>query len=185
MKMHLAAATLAAASLLAVAACDSRDYEAEIAALEGDLQNARSENEQMQTQLSELQAQAEAEPAMPEGALDNVQAQLNSVMQTAATTFERAGSISEEPDAPAEQRTEALSGVREDMQKIVQSVQAAAGDLGIELETVAMDTDAGAAEGTPQPEPAAGPEVPAPDEPATTPEEQPATEQEQPPAPAQ
>ena len=65
--------------------------------------------------------------------------------------------MSEEPDAPAEQRTEALSGVREDMQKIVQSVQAAAEDLGIELETVAMDTDAGAAEGTP--EPAAGPET--------------------------
>ena len=62
MRIHLAAATIAAASMLAVAACDSRDYEAEIATLEGDLQNARSENEQLQTQLSELQAQAEAEP---------------------------------------------------------------------------------------------------------------------------
>jgi hypothetical protein len=182
MRIHLAAATIAAASLLAVAACDSRDYEAEIATLEGDLQSARSENQQMQTQLNELQAQAEAEPAMPEGALENVQTQLNNAMQTAAGSFERMGSMSEEPDAPAEQRAEEFGLVRADLQVIVQSVQAAAENLGIELETVAMDTDADATEGTGvQPEPAAGPDAPAQEEPAAG-EEEPATEE---PAPAQ
>ena len=65
------------------------------------------------------------------------------------------------------------------MQLIVQSVQAAAEGLGIELETVAMDTDAGATEG--MPEPAAGPEGAQQQEPAATPEEDPAAApQEQP-----
>jgi hypothetical protein len=187
MRIHLATATIAAASLLAVAACDSRDYEAEIATLEGDLEGARSENEQMQTELDELRAQSEAQPAMGEGGLEDVQTQLNNVMQTAAATFDRTGSMAEEPDAPPEQRSEALDLVRADMQVIVQSVQAAADDLGLELETVAMDTDAGATEGTP--EPAAGPDAPAPEQPAAG-EEQPAAGEEQPateeePAPAQ
>src|ERR671918_1232591 len=131
MKTQIAAATLAAVSLLGMAACDSRDYEAEIASLQSDLESARSENEQMQTELDELRTQAEAQPAMPEGALENVQTQLNAVVQTAAQTFERAGST--EQGASAEEGTEA---VRADMQTIVQSVQAAAQDLGVELETV-------------------------------------------------
>jgi chromosome segregation ATPase len=183
MRTHLAAATIAVGSLLAVAACDSRDYEAEIATLEGDLQSARSENEQMQTELEELRTQAEAQPAMPEEARENVQTQLNNALQAAAGTFERVGAVSEEPDAPAEQRNETLGVVRADLQVIVQSVQAAASDLGIELETVAMDTDADATEGTGT-EPAAGPEAPAQEEEpaAGTQEQEPATEE---PAPAQ
>ena len=178
MRLHLAAATIAAASLLALAACDSRDYEAEIATLEGDLQSARSENEQLQTQLSELQAQAEAEPAIAEGGLENVQTQLNNAMQAAAGTFERVGTVTEEPDAPVEQRSEALGLARADLQVVVQSLQAAAEDLGIELETVAMDTDAGPTEGTP--EPAAGPEAPAQAEEPAAGEEEPAAGEEEP-----
>ena len=186
MKIRVAAASLAAASLIAIAACDSRDYEAEIATLESDLQSARSENEQMQTQLDELRAQAEAQP---EGGMENVTTELNNVVQTAATTFNEIGSMTEEPDAPAEQRTEALGALREDMQKIVQSTQAAAENLGIELETVAMDTDADAMEGTAtQPEPAAGPaDQPAQggaDEPAAGATDQPAPGAEPAPAPA-
>lgn len=169
MSIRLPAMAFAAASLIAVAACDSRDYEAEIATLQGDLESAQSENEQMQTELEELRTQAEA---MPEGGLENVQKELNNVVQTAATTFERMGSMTEEPNAPAEQRTEALGMLREDMQKIVQSAQTAAKDLKLELETVAMDTDAGATEG--QPAPAAGPAGAPQDEPAATPEQQPA-----------
>jgi chromosome segregation ATPase len=189
MKIRIAAATLAAASLIAIAACDSRDYEAEIATLESDLQNARSENEQVQTQLDELRAQAEAQPEpMAEGALDNVRTELNKVVQTAAASFEQMGSLTEEAGAPAEQ-TEALGALREEMQTIVQSVQTAAGDLGIELETVAMDTDADASEGTAtQPEPAAGPsDQPAQggaDEPAAGAPDEPAPGAEQQPAPA-
>lgn len=171
MRTHLAVTTIAAASLLLVAACDTRDYEAEIATLEGDLQTARSENEQMQAELDELRTQAEAQPGMDEGALENVQSQLNNVLQTAAQTFERAGQA-----ASGDQSAEAL---RADMQLIVQSTQAAAQDLGVELETVAMDTDGGPAEGTGTPEPAAGPDTQAPQEQGAT-EEQPAATEEQP-----
>jgi multidrug resistance efflux pump len=178
MRNHLAVATIAATSLLFVAACDSRDYEAEIATLETDLQGARSENEQMRTELDELRAQSEAQPGMAEGGLEDVQSQLNNVMQTAAGTFERMASMTQQPDASPEQRTEALDLVRADMQVIVQSVRAAADNLGVELETVAMDTDAGATEGTP--EPAAGPEAPAQEEEPAAQEEEPAAEEEQP-----
>jgi chromosome segregation ATPase len=182
MKTQIAAATLAAVSLLGMAACDSRDYEAEITSLQSDLDSARSENEQMKTELDELRSQAEAQPAMPEGARDTAQTELNTAVQTAAATFERIGTMTEEPAAPAEQRTEELGTLREDMQKIVQSVQAAAEGLGLKLETVALDTDAGATEGTP--EPAAGPENQQPpagqqQEPAAQ-EQQPAGQQEQP-----
>jgi chromosome segregation ATPase len=178
MRKHLAA-MIAAASLLAVAACDNRDYEAELATLESDLEGARSENEQLQTELDELRAQAEAQPALEEGAVENVKTQLNNVVQTAAQTFERVGSTGD-PNAEA---------LRADMQLIVQSAQSAAEDLGLQLETVAMDTDAGPAEGTP--EPAAGPDTqqqgesatqqqpPAPEQPAAQ-QGQPAGEEEQP-----
>jgi multidrug resistance efflux pump len=172
MKIRVAAATLAAASLLAISACDSRDYEAEIAALQSDLQRAKSENEQMQTELDGLRTQAEQ--SLPDGALENVQTELNKVVQTAATTFEQMGAMTSEPDAPAERSTEALGGLRGDMQTIVQSVQAAAEDLGLELETVTMDTDADAMEGTP--EPATGTA----EEPAATPEQQPAEGSQEP-----
>jgi chromosome segregation ATPase len=173
MKFRIATASLAAASLLAIAACDSRDYEAEIATLESDLQTSRSESEQLQTELDGLRAQAEA---LPEGALENVQTELNNVVQTAATTFDHMGEMTEEPDAPAEQRTEALTVLRQDLQTIVQSVQVAAQDLGLELETVTMDTDAGAMEGMPEPEPAAG---------SGTEQQEPAAASEEPPANAQ
>jgi hypothetical protein len=136
----------------------------------------------MKTELDELRSQAEAQPAVPEGARETAQTELNTAVQTAASTFEQIGTMSEQPDAPAEQRTEELGTLREDMQKIVQSVQAAAEGLGLKLETVALDTDAGATEGTP--EPAAGPETQQPpagqqQEPAAQ-GQQPAGQQEQP-----
>jgi chromosome segregation ATPase len=174
MKIRVVATSVALASLLAVAACDSRDYESEIATLEADVQTARGEAEQLQTRLDELRAQSEAQ-ALPEGALDNVQTELNNVAQNVAAVFAGMGAMTEDPEAAPEERTEAIGVLRDDMQKIMQSIQTVAADLGIELETVAMDTDADAMEGTAtQPEPAAGP---APlDEPAAT-EEQPATAQ--------
>jgi hypothetical protein len=173
MNIRVAATALAIAPLLAIASCDSRDYEAEIAALETDVQSARGEADQMRTEIEELRAQPEA---LPEGAIENVQAELNNIMQTASATFAQMGTMTQEPDAAPDQRAEALGVLREDMQKIVQSVQAAATDLGIELETVAMDTDADAMEGTAtQPEPAAGADTQS-QEPAAT-EEQPTTAQ--------
>jgi hypothetical protein len=172
MRKHLAMATIAAASLLAVAACDSRDYEAEIATLQSDLEGAQSENEQLQTELEGLRAQAEGQPALDEGALQTVQTELNTVVQTAAQTFERVGST-EDPNAEA---------ARTDMQTIVQAAQAAAEGLGLELETVAMDSDAGPAEGTP--EPAAGPDAQQQEESGAQ-EQPPAGQQEQPAAPEQ
>lgn len=179
MTIRVAVASLAAASLLAIAACDSRDYEGEIAALEGDLQTAQTENQQLQTELDGLRGQA-----LPEGTLDDVQTELNNVVQTAATTFERMGEMTDESNAPAEQRTEAVSTMREDMQTIVQSVQAAATDLGIELETVTMDTDADAMEGSPAP--AAGADAQTQEEePAAADQEQPADAQTEQPATSQ
>lgn len=171
MKIRVAAASLAAASLLAIAACDSRDYEAEIATLQSDLQTAQTENQQLQTELDGLRSQS-----LPEGALDNVQTELNNVVQTAATTFQQLGSMSQETGAQAGQEDEALAAMRADLQVIVQSVQAAASDLGVELETVAMDTDADATEGTP--EPAAGADT-------QTQEEEPAAQDQQPAEPQQ
>src|SRR5690606_36684422 len=143
---YLAVAKSAGASLLALAACDIRDYAEEIATLQTDLDTARNENEQTQTELEELRTQAEAQGVMPEGRIYDVQSQLNNVVQTASQTFERAGGGDTNPEA-----------LRADMQLIVQSAQAAASGLGIELETVALDTDSGPTEATP--EPASGPET--------------------------
>jgi hypothetical protein len=165
MRHHLAVATIAGASLLVLAGCDSRDYEAEIATLQSELEGAQSENAQMTTELEELRAQSEAQGAMPEGGTEEVQSQLNNVVQTAAQSYERAASGAADAEA-----------LQADMQLIVQSAQAAAEGLGIELEIVTLDTDSGATEGTP--EPAAGPETQQQGETGT--QEQPAAGQEQP-----
>jgi hypothetical protein len=171
MTIRLAAASLAAASLLAIAACDSRDYEAEIQTLQSDLQSAQTENQQLQTELDGLRSQS-----LPEGALDNVQTELNNVVQTAATTFQQLGS-------QAGQEDEALAAMRSDLQTIVQSVQAAASDLGLELETVTMDTDAGATEG--MAEPAASDDTQTQTEEPAAQDQQPAEPQQEQPATSQ
>jgi chromosome segregation ATPase len=137
-----------------LAACDSRDYEAEIADLQSQLgeattqlEAARSENESLNTELEELRTQAEqageAAVNMGEDAAQQVQAQLETALQKASQTAERLAALEREPDAPADKRTEAVSVLRSDVQEIVASLEAAAGKLGIDLQA--------------GPEPAAGP----------------------------
>lgn len=137
-----------------LAACDSRDYEAEIADLQtqlGDatsqLEAARSENESLNTELEDLRAQTEqaGEAALSTGGdvAQQVQTQLETAMDKASQTAERLAALEREPDAPADKRTEAVGILRSDVQEIVASLQAAAGELGIDLQGA--------------PEPAAGP----------------------------
>ena len=131
-----------------LASCDSRDYEAEIADLQAklgdatsELEAARSENESLNTELEELRTQAEqaGETAanLGEEAAQQVQAQLKAAMDKASQTAERLAALEREPDAPADKRTEAVGMLRSDMQEIVASVEAAASQLGIDLQSVA------------------------------------------------
>jgi len=185
MKIRYPALGFAMASLLVLSACDNRDYEGEIATLQADLDTARGEAEQLQTEVDELRTQAEGAPA--QDALENAKTELNSAIQTAAATFERMGALNREPDAPAEARTEALDALRQDMQQIVQSVETAAQDLGIEIETVELGDDAAAGDAAPADAPASdgsGAQQPAADsteQPAdSSSTEQPATSEETP-----
>jgi chromosome segregation ATPase len=137
-----------------LAACDSRDYEAEIADLQtqlgdatSELEAARGENESLNTELEQLRTQAEqageAAVSVGEDAAQQVQTQLETALEKASQTAERLAALEREPDAPADKRTEAVGILRSDVQEIVASLEAAAGELGIELQA--------------GPEPAAGP----------------------------
>jgi hypothetical protein len=178
---------LPVAMALGLAACDSRDYEAELADLQtqlgdatSELETVRSENETLTTEMEELRTQAE-QAAPAGGALDEeaaaaVRAELESALETASQTAERLAALERDPDAPAAARTEAVGVLRNDVETIVVSVRAAAEELGLELQ-------AGV-------EPAAGPDEEAQSQPAggqeqqtghtEPPEEQPADEQPEP-----
>jgi chromosome segregation ATPase len=131
---------------LGLAACDSRDYEAEIATLQTDLESARAEleeaqsqNEQLTTQMEELRTQAEqaGQAGGDTAALEPVQSEFNAIVEKASVSLANLTQLEAQPDAPAE-----LGDLRQNMQDIMQSVQTVAGELGLEL----------------APAPAAGPE---------------------------
>jgi hypothetical protein len=129
---------------LGLAACDSRDYEAEIATLQTDLESARadleeaqSQNEQLTTQMEELQAQAEQPGTGDPAALEPVQSEFNTIVEKASVSLANLTELEAQPDAPAE-----LGDLKQNLQDIMQSVQTAASGLGLEL----------------TPAPAAGPE---------------------------
>jgi chromosome segregation ATPase len=171
---------------LGLVACDSRDYEAEIADLQTRLSDAdsqletlRTENQGLSDEMAELRTQAE-QAATAAGNLGNeaaetVRTQLGSALDKASQTVDRLAALESEPDAPAEARTEAVSTLRSEVQQIVDSVQAAATELGLELQS-GVEPAAGTAE---QPAPPAAGEgqaqPPAPEQPA----EQPAQPQQQ------
>ena len=141
MSMFRPMAAVAVVALLGVAACDSRDYESELAALEEELQEAhnqlqeaQSENEQMTTEMEEMRAQSE-QSAPGDEAMEEVKSQLSSVIQTATQTADRLSQLEEEPNAPAEQLTEAYTVLRENVQGIADSARSAAEQLGIEVQT--------------------------------------------------
>jgi hypothetical protein len=161
---------------LGLAACDSRDYEAEIATLQGDLESARAEleeaqgqNEQLTTQMEELQAQAEQAGTGDPAALEPVQSEFNAIIEKASTSLANVTELEAQPDAPAE-----LGDLRQNMQDIMQSVQTVAGELGLEVAPAAGPEQGGAASEA-QPETGAQPQT----------GEQPEGEGEQPEQPAQ
>ena len=178
---------LPGALALSLVACDSRDYEAEIGELETQLgesntalEEMRQANQTLETEMEQLRAQAEEATAgagaLGEEAVETVRTQLESALQTATQTVDRLAALEREPDAPAETRTEAVGVLREDVQGIVDSVQAAATELGLELQA-GVEPAAGDEQ---QPAPAAGgeetqAEEPAPEQPAdeATPPQQP------------
>jgi chromosome segregation ATPase len=177
---------LPVAMALGLAACDSRDYEAELAELQtqlgdatSELETVRSENETLTTEMEELRTQAEAAPAgggLDEEAAAAVRTELESALETASQTAERLAALERDPEAPAAARTAAVGVLRNDVETIASSVRAAADELGLELQ-------AGV-------EPAAGPDEEAQSQPAggqaqqtgqtEPPEEQPADEQTEP-----
>jgi signal transduction histidine kinase len=169
---------------LGLVACDSRDYEAESVDLQtqlgdanGQLETLRTENQGLSDEMAELRTQAEqaatAAGNLGEEAAETIRTQLGSALDKASQTVDRLAALEREPDAPAEARTEAVSTLRSDVQEIVDSVQAAASELGLELQT-GVEPAAGATE--PPAAPAAGEaQPPAPDQPA----DQPAQPQQQ------
>jgi chromosome segregation ATPase len=161
---------------LGLAACDSRDYEAELAELQnqlndatGELEGLRGENQSLSGEMAELRSQAEETAAaagqLSEEVAGKVRGELESVLEKASQTVDRLAALERDPDAPADTRTEAVAILRNEVQQIVNSVQTAAADLGLDLQ--------------PGPTPAAAPEPeqPAAGEEGTIPEatpEQPA-----------
>jgi multidrug resistance efflux pump len=190
----MAIRTLTVALPLAVAlglvACDSRDDEAEIADLQSklgdatsELESLRTENESMSSEVEELRTQTEqaaaAAGSLGEEAAEAIRNQLGSALDKASQTVDRLAALEREPDAPAAARTEAVTTLKNEVQEIVDSVQAAAGELGLDLQPGPAPA-AGAATEEPTP-PADGAAAPAQGEPAP---QQPA-DQQTPPQPQQ
>ena len=147
---------------LGLAACDSRDYEAEIAKLQSDLESARTElqeaqsqNEQLTSQMEEQRAQAEQSAADP-AALQPVQGELAAIVEKASVSLASLTEIESQPNPP-----EDLGALRQNMQDIMRSVETAASELGLEMAPApaAGPEQGGAAPGA-QPEPEAQPAQP-------------------------
>jgi multidrug resistance efflux pump len=161
MSMRPLTLMLPVALAFGLVACDSRDYEGEITGLQGQLEEAqaeletqRAENQTLTGEVEELRAQAGPTAAGGEVS-DQVRAQLETAMEKATQTAERLAALERDPDAPAETRSEAVGLLRTDVQEIAAAVDAAATELGIELQQAAATEGGGEPQ---QPEPAAGPE---------------------------
>ena len=173
MSMRPLTLMLPVALAFGLVACDSRDYEGEITGLQGQLEEAqaeletqRAENQTMTGEMEELRAQAEQTAAGGEVS-DQVRAQLETAMEKATQTAERLAALERDPDAPADTRTEAVGILRTEVEEIVAAVDAAANELGVELQQAAATEGEGEGQAQPgvaqenqaqQPEPAAGPE---------------------------
>lgn len=178
---------LPGALALSLVACDSRDYEAEMGEMETQLgesntalEEMRQANETLQAEMEELRTQAEGGAAgagnLGEDAAETVRSELERALQTASQTVDRLAALERDPDAPAETRSEAVGVLREDVQGIVESVQTAAAELGLELQA-GVEPAAGAAQEQEAEQPAAAGEEAQAEEPAP---EQPADEEAQP-----
>lgn len=147
---------LGATTLLALSACDSRDYEGEISEIQTELQEAEAqlqeavaENETLSGQMAEMES---AGGDVPEGAAQA----MNEIQVAAQRTYDRLGEMVEEPDAPAEQMEQAITALREDVQGILDSLSLAGQELGVELEQAATGAGQAAEEAAQETEGAAG-----------------------------
>jgi hypothetical protein len=145
---------------LGVAACDSRDYEGELAALQSDLESARSElqtaqseNEQLKTQMEELQGQAGQSGGVSEEARTEIEGDLNGIVENASVALANLTQLeAQAPDAD-------ISGLRENVNQIIESARATAEQVGVQLQEPAAGAAAeGEQQGGEQVEPAAGPD---------------------------
>lgn len=154
---------------LGLAACDSRDYEAEVATLseelsatEAELESAVSENEQLQAELEELRAQADEAAADEEAGEQAEQAAAEGDGGTDPAVDE---AIRGELQAMTEKLTVALTNLNE----VDQQAEVELGDVRQSLQEVvdSAQTILTVVAG-PEAEPAAGPEEgeAAPDAPA-------------------
>lgn len=134
------------ALVLGVAACnDTEDYEARIATLEQDLEAARTDADQRVAELTGRAEEGEAAQQM----LATVEEQIAQALEQASVAMARLTELETAPGAeqlPAEN----LQDVRDNLTGVVQSLQTAATELG-------METAAAPAEETAV-EPAAGEE---------------------------
>jgi hypothetical protein len=137
--------------VLGLAACDDRDYEAELAAMQEELAMARNElqavqaeNERLSAELEEAQAQPEADPAVAangappaDGAppMEAVQAELVLLAERATLALAGLNLLEEEAQVDA-------SEVRQNLEEVVQLAESMV--AGVMMEA-------------PPPEPAAGP----------------------------
>jgi chromosome segregation ATPase len=150
---------------LGVAACDSRDYEAEISALQSDLESARGEletaqgeNEQLRTQVEELQTQAEQPGGAGEQAGGAIEGDLNRIVENANAALTSLTELeARAPDAD-------ISGLRENVNQIMEAAQATAEQAGVQLEEAVQPAAGPEGQQEPaaggqgeQPEPGAGP----------------------------
>jgi multidrug resistance efflux pump len=150
---------------LGLAACDSRDYEAEISALQSDLESARGEletaqgeNEQLRTQMEELQARAEPVGGAGGQAGGAIEGDLNRIVENANAALTSLTELeAQAPDAD-------ISGLRENVNQIMEAAQATAEQAGVQLEEAVQPAAGPEGQQEPaaggqgdQPEPAAGP----------------------------
>ncbi len=116
---------------LGLAACDSRDYEAELAELQSqlgeatsELETLRGENESLSGEMAELRTQAEEAAAaagnLGEEVAERVRGELESAFGKAAQTADRLAALGRDPEAPAEARTEAVGVLRNEVQDIAE-----------------------------------------------------------------
>lgn len=138
------------ALVLGVAACnDTEDYEARIATLEQDLEAARTDADQRVAELTGRAEEGEAAQQM----LATVEEQIAQALEQASVAMARLTELETAPGAeqlPAEN----LQDVRDNLTGVVQSLQTAATELG--METAAAPAEP-TTEGTAV-EPAAGEE---------------------------
>lgn len=123
---------------LGLAACDGEDYEARVGELEGELQTARTESEQMRSELEQAQARvAELEQAQPQaGGADPEQ--IREPLQTALAAIARSDErLDTAAGGQAAVDEAAVTEVRESLRQAAEAIGNVAEAVGVELQQIA------------------------------------------------